>query len=58
MLRRRSIYDKVVLEMQYKLFYVESICDDPSIVESNIRVSKAVGDCHNIGTQRELTFTL
>lgn len=39
MLRRRLIYDKVVLEMEYKLFYVESICDDPSIIESNIRVS-------------------
>lgn len=38
MLRRRLIFDKVVLEMDYKLFYVESICDDPSIIEANIRV--------------------
>ncbi|KAK8386588.1 hypothetical protein O3P69_010904 [Scylla paramamosain] len=43
MLRRRLIYDKVVLEMEYKLFYVESICDDPSIIESNIRDVKING---------------
>ncbi|XP_045136979.1 6-phosphofructo-2-kinase/fructose-2,6-bisphosphatase-like isoform X5 [Portunus trituberculatus] len=40
MLRRRLIFDKVVREMEYKLFYVESICDDPSIIESNIREVK------------------
>lgn len=42
MLRRRLIFEKVVVEMEYKLFYVESICDDPSIIESNIRVSPGV----------------
>ncbi|KAK3876254.1 hypothetical protein Pcinc_018941 [Petrolisthes cinctipes] len=40
MLRRRLIFEKVVVEMEYKLFYVESICDDPSIIESNIREVK------------------
>nr|XP_045603387.1 6-phosphofructo-2-kinase/fructose-2,6-bisphosphatase-like isoform X1 [Procambarus clarkii] len=43
MIRRRLIYDKVVIEMDYKLFYVESICDDPSIIESNIRDVKING---------------
>ncbi|XP_053656077.2 6-phosphofructo-2-kinase/fructose-2,6-bisphosphatase isoform X3 [Cherax quadricarinatus] len=43
MLRRRLIYDKVVMEMDYKLFYVESICDDESIIESNIRDVKING---------------
>lgn len=42
MFRRRLIFEKVVVEMEYKLFYVESICDDPSIIESNIRVSPVV----------------
>ncbi|XP_042224358.1 6-phosphofructo-2-kinase/fructose-2,6-bisphosphatase-like isoform X2 [Homarus americanus] len=43
MVRRKLIYEKVVVEMDYKLFYVESICDDPSIIESNIRVVKING---------------
>ncbi|XP_076035766.1 6-phosphofructo-2-kinase/fructose-2,6-biphosphatase isoform X3 [Oratosquilla oratoria] len=38
--RRRLIYNIIVEKMQYKLFYVESICDDPSIIESNIREVK------------------
>ncbi|XP_066978255.1 6-phosphofructo-2-kinase/fructose-2,6-bisphosphatase-like isoform X2 [Macrobrachium rosenbergii] len=40
MMRRRMIFDIIVQKMNYKLFYVESICDDPSIVESNIREVK------------------
>ncbi|XP_071532087.1 6-phosphofructo-2-kinase/fructose-2,6-bisphosphatase-like isoform X2 [Panulirus ornatus] len=43
MVRRRLIYDRIVLEMEYKLFYVESICDDPAIIESNIRDVKISG---------------
>ncbi|KAK7075111.1 6-phosphofructo-2-kinase/fructose-2,6-bisphosphatase 2 [Halocaridina rubra] len=38
--RRRMIFDIVVKKLGYKLFYVESICDDPSIIESNIREVK------------------
>lgn len=38
--RRCLIYSILVEKMQYKLFYVESICDDPSIVESNIKEVK------------------
>lgn len=38
--RRKKLYDRVVQEKGYKLFFVESICDDDSIVESNIRECK------------------
>ncbi|CAG7723556.1 unnamed protein product [Allacma fusca] len=34
--RRRLIYEWVVRKLGYKLFFVESICDDPNIVEQNI----------------------
>ncbi|XP_061716692.1 6-phosphofructo-2-kinase/fructose-2,6-bisphosphatase isoform X3 [Cydia pomonella] len=34
--RRRMIRDIVVHEMGFKLFFVESICDDPRIIEQNI----------------------
>jgi 6-phosphofructo-2-kinase / fructose-2,6-biphosphatase 2 len=37
--RRRMIRDIVVHKMGFKLFFVESICDDPSIIEQNIMVS-------------------
>lgn len=32
------IHDIVVKKMGYKLFFVESICDDPIIIEQNIKV--------------------
>lgn len=38
--RRKFLYNKVVLEKGYKLFFVESICDDNKIVDSNIREVK------------------
>lgn len=34
--RRKMIQDIVVDKMGYKLFFVESICDDPKIIEQNI----------------------
>uniref|UniRef100_A0A182YRN6 6-phosphofructo-2-kinase domain-containing protein n=1 Tax=Anopheles stephensi TaxID=30069 RepID=A0A182YRN6_ANOST len=34
--RRQMIREIVVKKMGYKLFFVESICDDPSIIEQNI----------------------
>lgn len=37
--RRRMIRDLVVHKMGFKLFFVESICDDPRIIEQNIMVS-------------------
>ncbi|CAH2244561.1 jg11681 [Pararge aegeria aegeria] len=36
--RRRMIRDIVVHKMGFKLFFVESICDDPRIIEQNIMV--------------------
>ncbi|MCL4142203.1 UNVERIFIED_CONTAM: hypothetical protein GTU68_031254 [Idotea baltica] len=38
--RRILIYNIVVEQMQYKLFYVESICNNKDIIESNIREVK------------------
>lgn len=38
--RRKVIHDIVVNKWGYKLFFVESICDDPQIIEQNIMVSK------------------
>ena len=37
--RRGMIHDYIVRQMGFKLFFVESICDDPSIIEQNIMVS-------------------
>ncbi|KAI5709773.1 hypothetical protein M8J75_003132 [Diaphorina citri] len=34
--RRKMIHEMVVDKMGYKLFFVESVCDDPSIIEQNI----------------------
>ena len=34
--RRKYLYNKVVLEKGFKLFFVESICNDPKIIEANI----------------------
>jgi len=38
--RRKFLYNKIVVERGYKLFFVESICDDDSIIESNIKEVK------------------
>ena len=35
--RRELLHSKVVTERGYKLFFVESICEDQSIIEANIR---------------------
>lgn len=37
--RRELIYDTVVCKYNYNLFFVESICDDKSIIEANVMVS-------------------
>ncbi|XP_021950362.1 6-phosphofructo-2-kinase/fructose-2,6-bisphosphatase isoform X3 [Folsomia candida] len=34
--RRKIIYEWIVQKTGYKLFFVESVCDDPNIVEQNI----------------------
>lgn len=39
-MERRELIRKIVVnEMGFKLFFVESICDDPQIIEQNIMVS-------------------
>ena len=38
--RRRFIYEQVVERHRYKLFFVESICDDPNIINANVREIK------------------
>jgi 6-phosphofructo-2-kinase/fructose-2,6-biphosphatase 2 len=38
--RRQLIYDTVVEKYGYKLFFVESYCNDPNIIEANIREVK------------------
>lgn len=38
--RRQLIYDIVVKKHNFKLFFVESICDDPQIIEQNIKEVK------------------
>ena len=38
--RRQLIHEIIVGKMGYKLFFVESLCDDPKIIESNIRQVK------------------
>jgi len=38
-LRRQMIYETVVEKYGFKLFFVESVCNDPTIIEANVRVS-------------------
>ncbi len=38
--RRKLLHQRVVKEKGFKLFFVESVCDDQTIVESNIRSVK------------------
>ncbi|RWS15472.1 6-phosphofructo-2-kinase/fructose-2:6-bisphosphatase-like protein [Dinothrombium tinctorium] len=38
--RRQMIYDTVVEKYGFKLFFVESMCDDPTIIEANLKEVK------------------
>jgi len=38
--RRRMLYERIVVERGYKLFFIESVCDDQSIVDENIKEVK------------------
>lgn len=52
--RRELLYRRVVLEKGFKLFFVESICDDSVIVEANIRAVKVTSpDYADIGDKDE-----
>ncbi|XP_039297021.1 6-phosphofructo-2-kinase/fructose-2,6-bisphosphatase-like isoform X2 [Nilaparvata lugens] len=53
--RRRMIEDIVVHKTGYKLFFVESVCDDPSIIEQNIMEVKVNSpDYRNMNTETAL----
>ncbi|XP_002070923.2 6-phosphofructo-2-kinase/fructose-2,6-bisphosphatase 1 [Drosophila willistoni] len=50
--RRQLIYDIVVKQHGFRLFFVESICDDPSIIEQNIlEVKVSSPDYLNMNTE-------
>ncbi|XP_046677740.1 6-phosphofructo-2-kinase/fructose-2,6-bisphosphatase isoform X3 [Homalodisca vitripennis] len=53
--RRNMIEDIVVKKMGFKLFFVESVCDDPSIIETNIMEVKVNSpDYKNMNTDKAL----
>lgn len=37
--RRKLLFDIIQVKHKFKLFFIESICDDPTIVEANVLVS-------------------
>lgn len=56
--RRKMIHDIVVRKMGFKLFFVESICDDPDIIEQNImEVKVSSPDYTNMNKVREASPT-
>lgn len=36
--RRKLLFDIIQVKHKFKLFFIESICDDPTIVEANVLV--------------------
>ena len=53
--RRKLLYQRIVVEKGYKLFFVESICNDDTIIESNIKeVKTASPDYTNFTEDRVL----
>ena len=38
--RRKYLYDKVVIEKGFKLFFIESLCNDDKIIDTNIKEVK------------------
>jgi len=54
--RRRLLYQRIVVEKGYKLFFVESICNDDTIIETNIKeVKTASPDYTNLDEDSVLT---
>ena len=37
--RRKMLRELITEEHNFRLFFIESICDDPAIIEANILVS-------------------
>ncbi|XP_049810766.1 6-phosphofructo-2-kinase/fructose-2,6-bisphosphatase isoform X3 [Schistocerca nitens] len=53
--RRRMIHEIVVNKMGFKLFFVESVCDDPQIIEQNImEVKVSSPDYQNMNKEMAL----
>ena len=53
--RRKLLYQRIVVEKGYKLFFVESICNDDTIIDSNIKeVKTASPDYTNFTEDRVL----
>ncbi|XP_055531439.1 6-phosphofructo-2-kinase/fructose-2,6-bisphosphatase isoform X1 [Wyeomyia smithii] len=54
--RRRMIKEIIVHKMGYKLFFVESVCDDPQIIEQNImEVKVSSPDYRNMNMDEALS---
>lgn len=54
--RRKLIHEIVVEKMGFKLFFVESVCDDPTIIEQNImEVKVSSPDYLNMNTETIMT---
>uniref|UniRef100_A0A1Q3FXF3 Putative fructose-6-phosphate n=1 Tax=Culex tarsalis TaxID=7177 RepID=A0A1Q3FXF3_CULTA len=54
--RRRMIREIIVHKMGYKLFFVESVCDDPQIIEQNImEVKVSSPDYRNMNMDQALS---
>uniref|UniRef100_A0A8D8MWD1 6-phosphofructo-2-kinase/fructose-2,6-bisphosphatase 2 n=1 Tax=Culex pipiens TaxID=7175 RepID=A0A8D8MWD1_CULPI len=54
--RRRMIREIIVHKMGYKLFFVESVCDDPQIIEQNImEVKVSSPDYRNMNMEQALS---
>merc|ERR1719300_1816007 len=55
--RRELLHSKVVTERGYKLFFVESICEDKAIIEANIREVKVTSpDYIAMGDKNEAVY--
>lgn len=54
--RRKMIEDIVVKQKRFKLFFVESICDDPNLIEQNIiEVKVSSPDYLNMNKEEAMT---
>ena len=43
--RRKMLCQLIAEHHNFRLFFIESICDDPGIIEANILVSRASKAC-------------
>lgn len=52
--RRKLLHDRVVKEKGFKLFFVESICDDEKIIKANIKTVKVTSPDYVGKTENEV----